>query len=162
MTPRGTILLLLPSAFFLLALALVLWPVLVAALEIFKAIRRPVTQPRTFVFFKNGATIWSTGSRSATSKSLSVGDERLRLSVLLVCAIEAAFIVFLTRVFISARPSAVGFAFMLIFCRSPSPPNLGPADLDRLGSTDGQARSLFRPKRSAGSRTHQVTQRAIN
>ena len=124
MTVWGTFLLLLPSTLFSLAMvALVLWPVFVAVLEIFKALRNPVTQPRTFVVSKSGETIWSTGSRSATSTSLSVGDERLRLSVLLVCAIEAAFIVFLTVfLFQHADPHGdgmemvgVGFAFMLIF-----------------------------------------------
>ena len=52
-----------------------------------------------------------------------MGDERLRLSVLLVCGIEAAFIVFLTVfLFQHADPHGdgmemvgVGFAFMLIF-----------------------------------------------
>jgi hypothetical protein len=123
MTLWGSFLLLLPSALFVLALvALLLWPVLVAALEISKAIRSPVTQPSRFIISKNGATIWSTASRSATSKSLSVGDERLRLSVLLACATEAAFIVFLTVfLFQHADPqggmemAGVGFAFMLIF-----------------------------------------------
>jgi hypothetical protein len=73
-----TFLLLLPLAM----VALVLWPMFAAVLEIFKALRSPVTQPRTFVISKNGATNWNT--------------ERLRLSVLLACAAEAAFIVFLT------------------------------------------------------------------
>jgi hypothetical protein len=52
-----------------------------------------------------------------------VDDERLRFSVLLACAIEAAFIVFLTVfLFQHADPDGdcmemvgVGFAFMLIF-----------------------------------------------
>ena len=92
-----TFLLLLPSTLFTLAMvALVLWPVFVGVLEIFKAVRNPVTQPRNFVISQNGATNWSTPSQRTKSTSLSVGDERLRLSVLLACAIEAAFIVFLT------------------------------------------------------------------
>ena len=57
------------------------------------------------------------------SKSLPVGDERLRFSVLLTCAVEAAFIVFLTVfLFQHSNPhgdgmemAGVGFAFMLIF-----------------------------------------------
>jgi len=119
-----TFLLLLPSVVFsLAAVALVLWPVFVAMLEISKAIRRPVTQPRRFIISNSGATSWSTSSRNATSKSLSVGDERLRLSVLFACGIEAAFIVFLTAfLFRHANPRGdgmemvgVGFAFMLIF-----------------------------------------------
>src|SRR5215831_18775135 len=90
-------LLLLPSTLFSLAMvALVLWPVFVSVLEIFKALRNPVTQPRTFVISKTGTTIWNAASRGTKSTSLSVGDERLRLSVLLACAAEAAFIVFLT------------------------------------------------------------------
>jgi hypothetical protein len=56
-------------------------------------------------------------------KSLSVGDRRLRTSVLFVCAMEIAFIVFLTVfIFKHANPQgdgmemvAVGFAFMFIF-----------------------------------------------
>ena len=52
-----------------------------------------------------------------------MGDERLRLSILLACGIEAAFIVFLAVfLFQHADPhgdgmemAAVGFAFMLIF-----------------------------------------------
>jgi hypothetical protein len=56
-------------------------------------------------------------------RSLSVGDKRLRLSVLFACAMEAAFIVFLTVfLFQHADPRGdgmemvgVGFAFMLIF-----------------------------------------------
>jgi hypothetical protein len=117
-----TFLLLLPSALLpLAAVALVLWPMFVAVLEISKAIRRPVTQPSNFVISDSGATIWT--SRRAKSTSLSVGDERLRLSVLLACAIEAAFIVFLTIfLFQHADPRGdgmemvgVGFAFMLIF-----------------------------------------------
>jgi len=97
--------------------------VFVAVLEVSKAIRSPVTQPRTFVVSKSGETIWNAPSPGAKSTSLSVGDERLRLSVLLVCAIEAAFIVFLTVfLFQNADPHGdgmemvgVGFAFMLIF-----------------------------------------------
>ena len=100
-----------------------LWPVFVAVLEISKAIRSPVTQPIRFIISNSGATIWSTSSRRAKSTWLSVGDERLRLSVLLACAMEAAFIVFLTVfLFQHADPRGdgmemvgVGFAFMLIF-----------------------------------------------
>jgi hypothetical protein len=52
-----------------------------------------------------------------------VGDERLRLSVLLTCGIEAAFVVFLAVfLFQHADPrgdgmemAGVGFAFMLMF-----------------------------------------------
>ena len=119
-----TFLLLLPTVVFsLAAVALVLWPVFVAVLEISKAIRSPVTQPIRFIISNSGATIWSTSSRRAKSTWLSVGDERLRLSVLLACAMEAAFIVFLTVfLFQHADPRGdgmemvgVGFAFMLIF-----------------------------------------------
>jgi hypothetical protein len=85
--------------------------------------RSPVTQPSSFVISNSRATIWSTSSRRAKSTSLSVGDERLRLSVLFVCAIEAAFIVFLTVfLFQHADPRGDGmemvgidFAFVLIF-----------------------------------------------
>ena len=124
MTLWGSFLFLLPSALFVLALvALLLWPVFVAAVEISKAIRSPVTEPKRFTLAKDGATIWNTSSRSPKSKSLSVGDERLRLSVLLTCAIEAAFIIFLTVfLFQHSNPhgdgmemAGVGFAFMLIF-----------------------------------------------
>jgi len=124
MTLWGSFLFLLPSALFVLALvALLLWPVFVAAVEISKAIRSPVTEPKRFTLAKDGATIWNTSSRSPKSKSLSVGDERLRLSVLLTCAIEAAFIVFLTVfLFQHSNPhgdgmemAGVGFAFILIF-----------------------------------------------
>ena len=124
MTPWGTFLLLLPSTLFSLAMvALVLWPVFVGVLEIFKALRNPVTQPRTFVISKTGTTMWNASSRGTKSTSLSVGDEGLRLSVLLACAAEAAFIVFLTVfLFQHADPhgdgmemAGVGFAFMLIF-----------------------------------------------
>jgi hypothetical protein len=82
----------------------------------------------TFLLLQNvisnsSATIWTTSSRRAKSTSLSVGDERLRLSVLRACAIEAAFIVFLTVfLFQHADPRGggmemvgIGFAFMLIF-----------------------------------------------
>lgn len=119
-----TFLLLLPTVVFsLAAVALVLWPVFGAVLEISKAIRSPVTQPSRFIISNSGATIWSTSSRGAKSTWLSVADERLRLSVLLACAMEAAFIVFLTVfLFQHADPRGdgmemvgVGFAFMLIF-----------------------------------------------
>ena len=57
------------------------------------------------------------------TRTLSVGDRRLRLSVLLACGVEAAFIVFLAVfLFKQADPLGdgmemvfVGFAFMLIF-----------------------------------------------
>jgi len=119
-----TFLLLLPSVVFsLAAVALVLWPVFVAVLEISKAICSPVKQPKSFIISNKGATIWSTSPRWAKSTSLSVGDERLRLSVLLICAMEAAFIVFLTVfLFRHSNPRGdgmemvgVGFVFMLIF-----------------------------------------------
>lgn len=56
-------------------------------------------------------------------KSLSVGDRRLRTSVLFACAMEIAFLVFLTVfIFKHANPQgdgmemvAVGFAVMFIF-----------------------------------------------
>jgi len=56
-------------------------------------------------------------------RTLSIGDSRLRLSVLLTCWAEIAFIVFFTVfLFRHANPRgdgmemvAVGFAFMLIF-----------------------------------------------
>ena len=120
----GTVHFLIPSTLFLLAtVALVLWPIFVAVLEVSKAIRSSVRVPRRFTITNRSATIWGTSSRSAKSKSLSVGDERLRLSVLLTCAIEAAFIVFLTVfLFQHADPHGdgmemmgVGFAFTLIF-----------------------------------------------
>src|SRR5262245_39178426 len=120
----GTIHLLLPSTVLSLAsVALVLWPIFRAVIEVSKAIRSPVTEPKRFTITNDGATIWSTSSRRAKSKSLAVGDERLRLSVLLTCAIEAAFIVFLTVfLFQHSNPRGdgmemvgVGFAFMLIF-----------------------------------------------
>ena len=106
-----------------------LWPLFSAVLEVSKAIRSSVTEPRRFTLTKDGATTWSTSSRSAKSKSLPVGDERLRLSVLLTCAIEAAFIVFLTVfLFQHSNPhgdgmemAGVGFAFMLIFLPFTSP-----------------------------------------
>src|SRR5262249_54028908 len=119
----GTLFLLIPSTlFFLGTVALVLWPMFSAAVEISKAIRSHVTEPKRFTLTKDGATIWNTSSRSA-NKSLSVGDERLRLSVLATCALEAAFIVFLTVfLFQHSNPHGdgmemvgVGFAFMLIF-----------------------------------------------
>jgi len=109
----GTLFLLIPSTlFFLGTVALVLWPMFSAAVEISKAIRSHVTEPKRFTLTKDGATIWNTSSRSA-NKSLSVGDERLRLSVLATCALEAAFIVFLT-VFLFQHSNPHD-AFMLIF-----------------------------------------------
>jgi len=120
----GTLLFLIVNALFLLAaVALVLWPVFVALLELSKVLRRPVSEPTPFIIGKDGATVWYSPSASATSKSLSVGDERLRLSVLLTCGIEAAFVVFLAVfLFQHADPrgdgmemAGVGFAFMLMF-----------------------------------------------
>jgi len=120
----GTLLFLIVNALFLLAaVALVLWPVFVALLELSKVLRRPVSEPTPFIIGKDGATVWYPPSQTATSKSLSVGDERLRLSVLLTCGIEAAFVVFLTVfLFQHADPrgdgmemAGVGFAFMLMF-----------------------------------------------
>ena len=89
----------------------------------------PIVKPTSFVLTDNGATIWFTDAKhlrdlqSETHRPLSVGDKRLRLSVLLACATEAAFIVFLTVfLFQHADPLGdgmemvfVGFAFMLIF-----------------------------------------------
>jgi hypothetical protein len=123
----GTLLFLIVNALFLLAaVALVLWPVFVALLELSKVLRRPVSEPTPFIIGKDGATVWYSPSASATSKSLSVGDERLRLSVLLTCGIEAAFVVFLAVfLFQHADPrgdgmemAGVGFAFMLMFLPS--------------------------------------------
>ena len=88
-----------------------------------------VVKPTSFILTDNGATIWFTDTRhlrdsqSETRRRLSVGDKRLRFSVLFACATEAAFIVFLTVfLFQHADPRGdgmemvfVGFAFMLIF-----------------------------------------------
>jgi hypothetical protein len=124
MTDLGTIFLLIPSALFSLAMvALLLWPMFVAALEIFKAIRRGARQPTQFVITKQGETIWIRESGAVTSESVPVGDKRLRLGVLFACAIEAAFVVFLAVfLFQHSDPRGdgmemvgVGFAFMLIF-----------------------------------------------
>ena len=126
MTDLGTLLPLIGTALFSLAmLSLVLWPVLVALLEISKAIRSVVPAnkgPTSFVLTNTGETIWFAASRNAVSKSPSV-EKRLRFSVLLACGMEAAFIVFLTVfLFQHADPQGdgmemvgVGFAFMLIF-----------------------------------------------
>jgi hypothetical protein len=127
MTDFGTLLALIGTALFpLAALSLVLWPVLVALLEISKAIRSAVPankEPTSFILTDAGETIWCAQSRNAVTKSPSVGEKRLRLSVLFACGMEAAFIVFLTVfLFQHANPqgdgmemAAVGFAFMLIF-----------------------------------------------
>jgi hypothetical protein len=124
MTDFGTVLLLIPSALFSLAMvSLLLWPMLVAVLEIFKAGRTVVRQPTQFVLTKKGETIWFRDSRVVTSELVPLGDKRLRLSVLFACAAEAAFIVFLAVfLFQHADPRGdgmemvgVGFAFMLIF-----------------------------------------------
>jgi hypothetical protein len=115
------VLFLIVNALFLLAaVALVLWPVFVALLELFKVLRRPISEPTPFIIGNDGATVWYPPSQTATSQT---GDERLRLSVLLACGIEAAFIVFLAVfLFQHADPrgdgmemAGVGFAFMLIF-----------------------------------------------
>jgi hypothetical protein len=124
MTDLGTLLPLIGTALFSLAvLSLVLWPVLVALLEISKAIRSANKGPTPFVLTNTGETIWFAESRNGVSKSPSVGEKRLRLSVLLACGMEAAFIVLLTVfLFQHADPHGdgmemvgVGFAFMLIF-----------------------------------------------
>ena len=124
MTGWGTVLLLIPNALFSLAmLSLVLWPVFVGVREISKAIRSVGRKPTRFVLTNDGATIWSADSQRAMSEAVPVGDKRLRISVLLACAMEAAFIVFLTVfLFQHADPRGdgmemvgVGFAFMLIF-----------------------------------------------
>jgi ABC-type sugar transport system permease subunit len=112
------------SVLFLLAVvALVLWPILVAVIESFKVVGGSVRQPTSFVITDTGATIWQKDSQNSTNESTSLGDKRLRLSVLFACATEAAFIVFITAfVFQHADPQGdgmemafVGFAFMLIF-----------------------------------------------
>jgi hypothetical protein len=80
-------------------------------------------KPAQFILTHSGATIWLTDSRSEMRKPLSLGDKRLRLSVLFACGMEAAFIVFLAVfLFIHADPLGdgmemvgVGFTFMLIF-----------------------------------------------
>lgn len=127
MTDFGTLLLSIGTALFSLAvLSLVLWPALVALLEISKAIRSVVPSNKeltSFVLTNTGETIWFAASRNAVSKSPSMGEKRLRFSVLLACGMEAAFIVFLTVfLFQHADPRGdgmemvgVGFAFMLIF-----------------------------------------------
>jgi hypothetical protein len=127
MTDFGTLLLSIGTALFSLAvLSLVLWPALVALLEISKAIRSVVPankEPTPFVLTNTGETIWFAASRNAVSKSPSIGEKRLRFSVLFACGMEAAFIVFLTVfLFQHADPrgdgmemAGVGFAFMLIF-----------------------------------------------
>jgi hypothetical protein len=127
MTDFGTLLLSIGTALFSLAvLSLVLWPALIALLEISKAIRSAVAankEPTPFVLTNTGETIWFAASRNAVSKSPSMGEKRLRFSVLFACGIEAAFIVFLTVfLFQHADPrgdgmemAGVGFAFMLIF-----------------------------------------------
>ena len=105
----------------LAGVVLVLWPILVAVIESFKVIRGSVRQSTSFVITDTGATIWQKDSLNAGS--VSAGDKRLRLSVLLICGMEAAFIVFLTVfLFQHADPhgdgmemAGVGFAFMLIF-----------------------------------------------
>jgi ABC-type sugar transport system permease subunit len=119
-----TLLRLAKAVLFLLAVVgLVLWPILVAVIESFKVIRGSVRQSTSFVITDTGATSWQKDSRNSTTESISVGDQRLRLSVLFACGMEAAFIVFLTVfLFQHANPrgdgmemAGVGFAFMLIF-----------------------------------------------
>jgi hypothetical protein len=125
MTDLGTLLLLIGTTLSSLAVfSLVLWPALVAVLEIFKAIRNAVPANKgPFILTNNGQTIWLAESRTAASKSPPKGEKRLRFSVLLTCGMEAAFIVFLTVfLFQHADPrgdgmemAGAGFAFMLIF-----------------------------------------------
>ena len=115
------------SGFGFFLLAVIISPVVAGLIVL---IIRPATvEPAQFILTDSGATIWSTDtkhrldSRSEMRRSLSVGDKRLRLSVLFACAMEAAFIVFLTVfLFQHADPRGdgmemvgVGFAFMLIF-----------------------------------------------
>lgn len=115
------------SGFGFFLLAVIISP-LVAGLIVL--IIRPATvEPTSFILTDNGATIRFTDtkhwrdSRSEMRRPLSVGDKRLRLSVLFACAMEAAFIVFLTVFLLQhADPRGdgmemvyVGFAFILIF-----------------------------------------------
>jgi hypothetical protein len=76
--------------------SLVLWPMFAGVLEIFKALRILGRGPTRFILTNEGATIWLRSTSSAARASASLGGRRLRLSVILVCALEAAFIVFLT------------------------------------------------------------------
>jgi hypothetical protein len=124
MTDWGTRLLLIQNTLIFLAICgLVLWPLLVGVREIFKAVRIVGTGPSRFILTNEGATIWLTATPAPASAAASLGTRRLRLSVLLVCAAEAAFIVFLTVfLFQHADPHGdgmemvgVGFAVMLIF-----------------------------------------------
>jgi hypothetical protein len=61
-----------------------------------------LSKKRPAILTDSGATTWLTdtkelrNSRSKNFRPLSVGDKRLRLSVLFACVMEAAFIVFLT------------------------------------------------------------------
>ena len=111
--------------FFLLAV--IISPLLASIIVL---IIRPATvEPTSFILTDNGPTIWFTDTkhwqdtRSEIRRSPSVGDKRLRLSVLFACAMEAAFIVFLFVFLLKhADPLEdgmemvfVGFAFMLIF-----------------------------------------------
>ena len=83
MTDLGTLLPLIGTALFSLAvLSLVLWPVLVALLEISKAIRSAVPAnkgPTPFVLTNTGETIWFAASRNAVSKSPSIGEKKASL-----------------------------------------------------------------------------------
>src|SRR6476660_9834134 len=103
MTDFGTLLLSIGTALFSLAvLSLVLWPVLVALLEISKAIRSVVPankEPTPFVLTNTGETIWFAASRNAVSKSPSIGEKRLRFSVLFASGEEAGVLVFLAFFF---------------------------------------------------------------
>ena len=83
--------------------------------------------PSAFVLTSAGATIERSRSGSATSKSLSAGDERLRRSVIFACGMEAALVIFLAVFLLQhADPRGdgmemvgVGFAFMIFFYRLP-------------------------------------------
>ena len=116
------------SGFGFFLLAVIISPLLASIIVLSKKGPSPVQQAH-FILTDSGATIWLTDakhlrvSRSEMRRSLSVGDKRLRLSVLFACAMEAAFIVFLFVFLLKhADPLGdgmemvfVGFAFMLIF-----------------------------------------------
>jgi hypothetical protein len=116
------------SGFGFFLLAVIISGLIVLIISLSK--KSPATvEPTSFILTDSGATTWLTDtkqrrdSRSEMLRSLSVGDKRLRLGVLFACAMEAAFIVFLTVfLFQHADPRGdgmemvgVGFAFMLIF-----------------------------------------------
>src|SRR6476619_6029387 len=127
MTDFGTLLLSIGTALFSLAvLSLVLWPVLVALLEISKAIRSVVPankEPTPFVLTNTGETIWFAASRNAVSKSPSIGEKGLGFTGPLAAEMEVSSFVFLPFFLCQhADPrgdgmemAGVGFAFMLIF-----------------------------------------------